>query len=287
VYLARLYDDLFRDVRGQLHMATEFGQDHLALQEHIDSMTRRTWPASTERNTPFRINVTYQKEKFLMVVLDYPGEVFVNAFMKGIDGPAERELRDNVRRAAAIIVLVDPGVALEGGVMDNADQDYGLPAAIRASREWPGGEAIPVAVTLTKWDRFKVAIEEHGSAEAFLAKKYPNLHAAACGNNAWARVFGCAAAHTKVDGLGHEVPDLSRPGHGLREPLQYCLEEIRKERERQRARREQERTVRNAAQAERLIAEEERRANILTFLLLGGAVVTVAVAFVIFWNLLR
>ncbi len=281
VYLARLYDTLHRDVRGQIHMRADTGREHRNLVAHIDTMSRRAWPASTERNTPFVVDITYQKEKFAMVALDYPGEVFVNAFMLGQDGPMERELLDCVRRAAAIIVLVDPGVAIEEGILENADQDYGLVAAIRAAREWPGGESVSVAVTLTKWDRYKLDIEEFGSAQAFLEKRYPNLYAAACGRNAWARVFGCAAIHTKTDGLGNEIPDLSKPPHGLLEPLQHCLEEMRSQRERQRARKEQERVTRNAAQAERRMMEEERKATIYTFLLLAGSAVTVIVAFII------
>ena len=43
-------------------------------------------------------------------------------------------------------------------------------------------------------------------------------------------VFACSAVAVKRDGLGNEVPDLSKPPRGLIEPLEYCLEALSRNR---------------------------------------------------------
>ena len=285
VYLARLYERLWTS-RGEMHMAAVDGQTHLGLLAQLDAMEKKRWPASTETLSHFTIDITYKGEKFLMVAFDYPGEVFRRAFMEGSDEPAVRELLDNLDRAAAAIVLVDPGVVFGGDRIEQADQDFGLVAAIKRIREWPGAESVPVAITLTKCDRFREELDNAGGIAQFVKERYSNLHRTAFQGGRRGMVFACSAVSSKKDGLGREIPDLSKPPKGLIEPLQYCLEHMRARRV-QLGRQEQQRAIRQAHDAMQAAeAEADRRMSVLTAWLVGGGLLVVALGGIIAWKVL-
>jgi hypothetical protein len=285
VYLARLYERLWTS-RGEIHMAAVDGQTHLGLLSQLDAMEKKRWPASTETLSHFKIDITYKGEKFLMVALDYPGEVFRRAFMDGSDEPAVRELLENIDRAAAAIVLVDPGVMFEGDRIEQADQDFGLVAAIKRMRDWPGAESIPVALTLTKCDRYRDELDRAGGISRFVKDNYSNLYRCAFQRGRQGMAFACAAVSSKKDGLGREIPDLSKPPKGLIEPLQYCLEHMRARRV-EVGRREREEAVREAEEARQVEeAEADRKLSKLTAWLVGGGLAVVVIGGVIAWKVL-
>jgi hypothetical protein len=281
VFLARLYERLWTS-KGDIHMAAVDGQTHLGLLSQIDAMEKKRWPASTEQLTHFKIDVTYRGEKYLMVALDYPGEVFRRAFMEGADEPAVRELLDNIDRAAAVIVLVDPGVMFEQDRIKQADQDFGLVAAIKRIRDWPGAETVPVAITLTKCDRFRDELEAEGGIAKFVKEKYSNLYRVTFERGRRGMVFAASAVRGKKDGLGREVPDLSKPPKGLVEPLEYCLKSMQVHRAARASEEQRERMARAAEEA--MIAEQEADRKMARFSgwLIGGAIAVVLVALVLF-----
>jgi hypothetical protein len=266
-------------------MAAVDGLTHVSLLEQVDTMEKRRWPASTEKVSHFKIDLSFEGEKYLMVALDYPGEVFRRAFMEGADEPAVRELLDNVDRAAAVIVLVDPGVAFDGNRMNDADQDFGLVAAIKRIRDWPGAEDVPVAITLTKCDRYRTELESEGGITAFVRKHYPNLFRAVFQGGRNGMVFSAAAVRVRTDGLGKEAPDLTKPPLGLTEPLEYCLKMIR-ERRAARARADQKAFLeqRRVEQAAAEAAADQRTARFHAMLIVG-CILLVVVAGVVAWRL--
>jgi hypothetical protein len=280
VYLARLYERLWRS-KGEIHMSAVDGQTHLGLLTQMDAMNKKRWPASTETLSHFRIDVTYQGEKFLMVALDYPGEVFRRAFMEGSDEPAVRELLDNVDRAAAVIVLIDPGVEFEGDLVEQADQDFGLVAAIKRIREWPGAETVPVAITLTKCDKYRAEIEAFGGLVRFVKERYTNLYRVAFDGGRTGLVFACSAVRAKKDGLGRDVPDLSKPPKGLIEPIESCLKALRTRRSEQHRQVRLEVARRAMKEIEIAEAEADRKMSTLTGWLIGGGIVAVLLGGVI------
>jgi len=282
VFLARLYERLWNS-KGEIHMAAVDGQTHVSLLSQIDAMEKKRWPASTEYLTHFKIDVTYRNEKYLMVALDYPGEVFRRAFMEGADEPAVRELLENIDRAAAVIVLVDPGVMFEQDRIKQADQDFGLVAAIKRIRDWPGAETVPIAITLTKCDRFMDELTAEGGIAKFVKQRYSNLYRATFERGRRGMVFAASAVRGKKDGLGREIPDLSKPPKGLVEPLEYCLRSMQEHRAAKVERERRDRLARVAEEA--MIAEQEadRKVASLSAWLIGGAIVfVVAAAFVLF-----
>ena len=285
VYLARLYERMWNS-KGEIHMGAVDGQTHLGLLSQIDAMSKRSWPASTEALSHFKIDITYQNEKFLMVALDYPGEVFRRAFMEGSDEPAVRELLDNVDRAAAVIVLVDPGVMFEGDMIEQADQDFGLVAAIKRIRDWPGAENVPVAITLTKCDRYRDEIEAAGGISRFVKDKYANLYRAAVARGRAGTVFACAAVRSKKDGLGREMPDLSKTPKGLVEPLEYCLKQMRGHRAQRRLEAHAEDQRRAVEEAQMVEAELDRKMSMLTTWLIGVSILFVLAGGGIAWYVL-
>jgi hypothetical protein len=83
-------------------------------------------------------------------------------------------------------------------------------------------------------------------------------------------VFACSAVSVKRDGLGKDVPDLSKPPRGLIEPLEYCLQALSHSRTAiaERNRRE-ELAAAAAANAERERQAERKSARISSAVLIG------------------
>ena len=100
-------------------------------------------------------------------------------------------------------------------------------------------------------------------------------------------MFACSAVGLKRDGLGKEVPDLTKPPRGLIEPLEYCLEALHRNRALLEETRSREALAVEAEAAARRVADEERRAasmsNAVLFgsLALAGLVIAVLVYVVV------
>lgn len=283
IYMSRLYEQLWRS-SGDLHMRAVSGADHLYFLRNIKDLQEGRWPAATGGSTYAAIEIEYLRRKHLMVILDYAGEVFRRAFVDGIVDDSSSELLDHVDRAAAVILLVDPSVATSGSLEEFADDDFGMAAAIRRIRDWPGGSEVPVALVLTKIDQSKRRLQQIGGLVAFVKKYYgPLLRTIGA-----VKVFGAAAVRQAEDGLGKPVPDLARDPVGIIEPLTYCLrrlELVARESEEHQRRVEAERRVAAARQEE---AEASQRQNlILTIFWIGVPLLLVlaaAITFLIVWN---
>jgi hypothetical protein len=225
IFLARLYDAAWNGRIADLHMRALPGPNrgHERFMTVIDSLARGQWPEATLGSTTTPIDVEYRGEKTLMVALDYPGEDFRNAFVVGSDEPGAVELRSHVDRAAGVILLLDPDVALAGEMNERVDDDYGMAEAIRRIREQPGGDRVPIAIVLTKCDVHADLVKEAGGLREFTRVHYHNI-IRACGGST--RRFSAAAVRVRRDARDKFVPSLRHPPVNVLEPMAYCMERI-------------------------------------------------------------
>lgn len=282
VYLARLYHELWKG-RDGLSMRALSGQAHRACMDTISELKGRRWPASTLGSTYVDLEVDWKGRKQLLVMLDYPGEVFRRAFVDNIDAEDTRALIDHVDRASGIILLLDPAVAQRGDYEDFIDDDYGMAQAMHRVREWPGGDRVPIAVVFTKFDTNRDIVRDAGGLQAFCKAKYRGLLR---GVRTF-RLYGAVAVHGDPDSRGGSIPDLGRPPTGVIEPLRHCLEEIQHQ-EQSAAKRD---AVKRAAEAHAVeaqeVAREERKATFRWSLAIAGTLVVLALVTLITWWLVN
>jgi hypothetical protein len=225
IFLARLYEQLWRS-ESRLHMKAVDGNDHLFFMETLRVLSERVWPPATGSSTRIRVEVTDDRGVRMLSVLDYSGEVFKRAFLeRPTDAPAEeddpdtRELLEHLDRAAAVILLIDPGIVINGTAEEIAEDEFGMTAAVRRIRRGPGGSHIPIALVLTKLDLHGRMVRECGGLVGFVKRHlFPLLRALHR-----VRVFGCVAVRSRPDALGQQRPDPQTPPLGVLEPLQFCL----------------------------------------------------------------
>ncbi|MCH8824528.1 MAG: GTPase domain-containing protein [Planctomycetes bacterium] len=221
VFLARLYKTLWSS-SGHFHMRALSGDSHSACMEVIDEMESGRWPASTLGSQYTDIEITYNGNKRLLVSLDYPGEVFRQAFVHNANTEDARELLDHVDRAAAVIILLDPGVIHSGKTDEVVDDEYGMTHVINRIREWPESKDVPIVIVYTKCDMHKKLLRDSGGLKKYAIANYMNLLRAMDRF----KIFASAAVFTKPGLNGDRVPDMTRPPIGVIEPLEYCLQKI-------------------------------------------------------------
>lgn len=222
IFLARLYERLWRS-ETSLHMRTVEGNDHVFFMETLRVLSERVWPPATGGSTRIRMEVSAGSLVRSLSVLDYSGEVFKRAFLEGTTSdPDAMELLEHLDRAAAVILLVDPGVALTGTPEEVAEDEFGMTAAVRRIRRSPGGSHIPIALVLTKLDLHGRVVRECGGLVAFVKRHlFPLLRALHR-----VRVFGCVAVRSRPDAMGVMRPDPDTPASGVVEPLEFCLQRM-------------------------------------------------------------
>lgn len=238
IYLSRLYEAAWRGQHPSLHMRAMPGPSnaHETFMEIIGRLRRGEWPESTIGSTSTAIDVEYQGERHLMIALDYPGEVFRRAFVHDSQEESAIELREHVDRAAAVILLLDPEVAVAGEIDEFVDDDYGMSEAIRRIRDSEDGQNVPVAIVLTKCDLHADMIKAAGGLRKFIDSRYANIVRVARSPR---RRFAAAAVRASRRGDGVLVPNMSYPPEGIIEPMIYCIDlmarKIREESARQAA----------------------------------------------------
>jgi hypothetical protein len=222
IYLARLYEQCWKG-DGPLRMEAHDGRTHLALLSAVEQMQdHRKWPPATEGSNYLDLHLQWKGHGLTMVSLDYPGEVFHRAFVEQVEDEDTRELIDHVRRAAAVLLLIDPKVLATGRLGESADDDFGMVQALRYLRSLPGGREVPIALVLTKIDENAALLRHHGKLRGFAERFCANLLRTVPG----LRVFGVCAVRSRRDSLGRRVPDLDRPPRGLTGPLEYCMQRV-------------------------------------------------------------
>lgn len=218
IFLARLYERLWKST-GSIHMRALDGNDHLFFMESIRVLGDRVWPPATGSSTRVRLEVLLDGRPRTLCSLDYSGEVFRRAFLEQVEDADTAELLDHLDRAAAVILLVDPGLVLHGTPEQVAEDEFGMTSAVRRIRRGAGGASIPIALVLTKLDIHGRLVRECGGLVGFVkTHMFPLMRALHR-----VRVFGCVAVRSREDALGQQRPDLSAEPLGLLEPLEHCL----------------------------------------------------------------
>ncbi len=284
VFLARLYEQAWRGVDG-LHMRAAEGAMHELCMEIVEQLRNGNWPAATAGSLCSEVEVSWHSMKTTMQMLDYPGEVFRQAFVDGGGSTQADELLDHLDHAAAVILLVDPGNIHAGTAREVVDDDYGMVKAVDYLRQSVGGDQVPVAVALTKCDEHVGLIRSAGGARAFIESKIPNL----VQYGGRMRMFATAAVRTRSDAVGRPVPNTQHEPAGLSDALKYCLKHVgalvaKAEAERKEASRVDQ--LQRAAERDRRLAQQSYRRWIGFWIGLGlFGVVVIALALIItYWE---
>ena len=125
VYLSVLYDKLWNS-RSSIRIKALKGASHVEFVKAVEDLKTNTWPAATQGLSENILELTYNEQKRTIVALDYPGEVFTNAFVKDIESNETRVLLDHIDHAEALIVLIDPEHIVKGDIHSKIDNNYGL-----------------------------------------------------------------------------------------------------------------------------------------------------------------
>jgi len=221
VFLARLYEEAWRG-EGGLRMRARDGAMHQRCMEIVEQLRQGQWPEATAGSMTSEVEVVWQGKAMTMVMLDYPGEVFRQAFVEGGHGDQVASLVEHVDRAAAVLLLIDPGNVRLGDVEARVDDDYGMVEAVDHIRKSPGGAVVPVAVALTKCDEHLGIVRAEGGARGFVERHLPNL--VHYGDRM--RIFATAAVRTRLDAIGRLVPSTQHDPDGLADVLKYCMKHV-------------------------------------------------------------
>jgi hypothetical protein len=257
VYLATLYSLLWKSLHG-MNMKALSGQAHQMLMGIVDQLKHSQWPEATLGSRQLEFEITYHRRKYILIACDYSGEDFKRAFVsEEVDSPEVQALLRYVDRAAAVILLIDPAVAVEGKVDELVDDDFGMVQAVERIRNWYGGEEVPVVLVLTKADRNKKLIQGVGSGKEFVLRHYPALVRTLKSM----AIFQVSAAQESKDDKGHTRPRSDSLPVNVENPLLWCVREIHQRKKRQRGEAERKRREEAASRRQREQEEAERRFN--------------------------
>jgi hypothetical protein len=237
VYLAALYRHLWKS-RDGMTMKALSGRVHRELTGIYETLRHGEWPAATLKTTlaHMEVEVTYKGQTRVLVGLDYAGEVFRDAFVNDdSESPEAKALISHIDRAAAVILLVDPAVAVSGDADAFVDDDFGIVQAIRRIRDWPGGQKVPIALVLTKADRNVHLFRGKENTKDFISTHYPAL-VRTLGR---CRYFHASAVQAKRDREGRLRPSADSVPVNIVEPLKYCLDVLKQYDDEQQAAAEQ------------------------------------------------
>ncbi len=213
VYLSVLYSQLWNS-SGPLRLKALKGASHVEFIKVAEDLKANKWPPATQGISENILELSYNEQKKMIVALDYPGELFTNAFVKDVESKETTILLDHIDHAQALIVLVDPEHIVDGDFHSKIDNDYGLLQAINRIQNWPDGKDIPIVLVLTKADKNYSIIKKHGGTKEFIVKHLSTLLRDVHG------IKGCClSAFTSLKGDKNSFIEIE-------EPLLYCLEKI-------------------------------------------------------------
>ncbi|MCX5634911.1 MAG: hypothetical protein NTW55_03590 [Planctomycetota bacterium] len=230
VYLSLLYEQLWNK-QDKIKIKALRGTDHTEYITAADNIRNSIWPPATQGITQSYLEVTFQGQNRLMVALDYPGEVFTNAFIKNIESDEVRTLLDHIDHAQAVILLVDPDHTIQGDIYSKIDNDYGLIQAINRIHNWPNGKDVPVVLVLTKADDNYKVLEKCGEVESFVRKYFSNLIATS--ENLKVCMVSALIETGKIKINKNHITSFTAP-------LLYCIEKIEINEKKQREERKKE-----------------------------------------------
>lgn len=215
VYLSVLYDKLWNSL-GFMRIKALKGASHVEFIKTTEDLRTNIWPPATQGLSESLLELTYNGQKKTIVALDYPGEVFTNAFVKEIESKESNVLLDHIDHAQALIVLIDPEHIVKGDLHSKIDNNYGLLQAINRIQNWPDGKDVPIVLVLTKADKNYHLVKKDGGTKQFIVKHLSRLILDVHGiKGCCVSAYGCL---NTVDGKKKHTK--------VETPLLYCLEKI-------------------------------------------------------------
>lgn len=190
IFLASLYVAGWNR-SGDIQIEALNGRTHKAVMETVETLKAGKWPSSTTGSKYLDLSVSIRGMKRPVVSLDYPGEVFRKAFIDGLETEDVQELLEHIDRAAAVLVLLDPAIVEKAQPTVAMDDNFGMLKAIERIRSWPGGESVPIAFVLTKYDKHRELLRKYGGPVEFAKRKYKALLRA----SGEVAVFPCSVVH--------------------------------------------------------------------------------------------
>ncbi len=265
VFIARLYHELWSKPQSWLSMRALSGPAHTSLMTMCAEMANGRWPSATTGQRYVDCELKFNTTVHRMTILDYPGEVFTKAFVRGeSDTDDTTTLLEHVDHAKGVILLIDPKNAVDSrDPTKRADDDYGMAAVVDRIRKFPGGEKVPIAIVMTKCDLHESMIIQLGGLKVF-ADEYLHWIIRTAVNSY--KIFPCAAVRlSRTNRSGTGAPDLAKPPVNVIEPLKWILEklELRAEKSQLAAEREKidEVLVQAIAQVRAIVAQGATNAN--------------------------
>jgi len=218
VYVSMLYDKLWNS-KDLIKVKAIKGTSHAQFIKTAAAIRQGSWPAATQGVSQSFIEIDHNGQNRMMVVLDYPGEVFTDAFIRETESKEVNALLDHIDHASAVILLVDAHHVAIGDVDSQIDNNYGLLQAINRIQNWPGGKEIPVVLVLTKYDEVGNTIKQHGGTRRFVEKYFSSLiktttHLQVCKVSVIPEIDQTSSL---------EIKEKIAP---LEAPLLYCLEQF-------------------------------------------------------------
>lgn len=216
VYLSVLYDKLWNSSKF-IRIKALKGASHVEFVKTVEDLKSNIWPPATQGLSENILELTHNGQKRTIVALDYPGEVFTNAFVKDTESNETRVLLDHIDHAQALIVLIDPEHIVEGDIHSKIDNNYGLLQAVNRIQNWPDGKDVPIVLALTKADKNYSLVRKDGGTKQFIVKHLSQLIRDIHG------IKGCC-----VSAYGSLVSKINDNKHtvDIEEPLVYCLQKI-------------------------------------------------------------
>jgi len=255
VYLSVLYERFWKRLDG-LTMKAVSGNIHSDLIHVTEKLRSGVWPPATLELRHCELEIEYQDHKRRLIALDYPGEVFRQAFVDGVsqrpdaESPEADSLIEHLNAAAAVLLLVDPSSLCSDNVDAVIDDDFGITQAVAYLRASPGGTDVPVVLVYTKSDQTGRYIHHDGGLEVFTKKRLPAL----VRTLRRFPIYQVSAVQTTKRRDRTRIPKKNFIPVGVEKPLLECLEAIA-------AREEQERREAAAAERQRSVEQRIKRAE--------------------------
>lgn len=278
IYLAELYHQLWKS-RDGLCMKALSGRSHKELMNVHETMRRGEWPDATEKEHVLQMEfeVQYKGRTRVLVGLDYAGEVFRDAFVNDdTESPQAKALISHIDRATALVLLIDPSIAISGDADAMVDDDYGIVQAVQRVRDWPGGEEVPIVLLLTKADQNRHLFTTKESTRRFIETHYPAL----VRTLKTFKIFHVSAVQAVKNSDGRSVPRPDSAPVNALESLKYCLDHLdaAEEREQILAQQEAEQLAMHRMLEHQALAE--RKSNTRFFIMIG-AFITISVCIMV------
>lgn len=271
VFLSVLYEKYWRSLDG-LTMKAVSGNVHSELVRVADGLRQGRWPPATLETQHCDLEIHYRGSKHLLVALDYAGEIFRRAFVEdATDAPEAKALVRHIDSAAAVILLIDPVIAVSGNVDATIDDDFGMTQAVSRIRNWPGGQEVPFVIAFTKCDVNRALIHAEGGPTQFVTRRFPAL----ARTLQKVQIFQVSAVQVQKGPTGMLPRSGSDPWQ-IEKPLLYCLDHIESRRRHQQEQEllQQRLRVREAA---RFLEEKAQRRSSRLVTLLGVLIIVVVV----------